>query len=321
MVTSWPEGFPGFGQGAQAFAELVNQMSAGRLTVQVYGAGELVEALDVFNSVSSGAVEMGHSVSFYWQDKIPGSALFTSVPFGMTTQQTNAWLNFGGGLALWRKLYAPYGVIPFPGGSSDQQMGGWFNRPMEKLADFKQLKIRIPGLGGQVLARAGAIPVNIPGHKIFTALKTGAIDAAEWVGPYNDLALGLHQAGRYYYYPGWQEPGTTLEFLVGQKAFDALPSDLQAIVSSAAAVVNAQMLDEYIVRNAQAYQILTQSHGVEVRHFPLDLLAQLRQLTDELLDEQSEKDALTREIVESYRDFLAELSGYIDKGSYFYRDH
>lgn len=310
LVTSWPQSYPGFGRGSQLFAELVSQMSDGRLTVSVYGAGQRVEALEVFDAVSDGRAQMGHSVSSYWQEKIPGAAIFTSVPFGMNAKNTSAWLNDGGGLELWRKLYAPYGVLPFPGGGSDQQMGGWFNQPIESLDDFQNMRIRIPGLGAKVLQRAGAQTVQISGEALFAALKTGQIDAAEWVGPYNDLALGLHHAAKYYYYPGWQEPGTTLEFLVNQSAFEALPADLQAIVTSAMAVVNSRMLDEYVSRNTQAYQILTQQHDIDVRPFSGGVLKELYLLTEQVLAEEAKSNEQVSEILDSYQRFSEGLLNY-----------
>ena len=196
----------------------------------MYGAGELVPAFEVFDAVSRGTAEMGHGAAYYWKGKSEAAQFFAAVPFGMNAQEMNAWFYYGGGLELWREIYAPFGLMPAPAGNTGVQMGGWFNKEINRLDDLKGLKMRIPGLGGEVLRRAGGTPVNLPGGEIFTALQTGAIDATEWVGPYNDLAFGLHKAAKYYYYPGWHEPGTTLEAIVNKQAFDALPKDLQSIV-------------------------------------------------------------------------------------------
>jgi len=188
MVTSWPKNFPGLGTSAERLAERINAMSAGRLTVKVYAAGELVPALEVFDAVSRGTAEMGHGTPYYWKGKVPAAQFFSSVPFGLSTLEMNAWLSHGGGQALWDETYAPFGVKPLSAGNTTMQMGGWFNKEINSLDDIKGLKIRMPGLGGEVWSKLGAITVNLPGGEIFTSLQTGAIDATDWVGPYNDLA-------------------------------------------------------------------------------------------------------------------------------------
>ncbi len=243
MVTAWPKNYPGLGTGAERIAERITALSGGRLTVKVYAAGELVPALEVFDSVSRGTAEMGHGAAYYWRGKVPAAQFFTSIPFGLSTQEMNAWLNKGGGQQLWEEAYAPFGVLPLAAGNSGMQMGGWFNKEINSLQDLRGLKIRTPGLGGEVLTRLGATTVNLPGGEIFTALQTGAIDATDWVSPYNDLAFGLHKAARYYYYPAWQEPQAVIEMLVSKKAFEALPADLQAIVREVALASNQAMLD------------------------------------------------------------------------------
>ena len=193
-------------------------------------AGELVPAFEVFDAVSSGTAEMGHGAAYYWKGKSEAAQFFASVPFGMNAQELAAWFYYGDGLSLWREVYEPFGLIPAPAGNTGVQMGGWFNKEINGLADLEGLKMRIPGLGGEVLRRAGGTPVNLPGGEIFTALQTGSIDATEWVGPYNDLAFGLHQVARYYYYPGWHEPGTCLEAMFNAEAFAALPEDLRTAI-------------------------------------------------------------------------------------------
>ncbi|MEX2327479.1 MAG: TRAP transporter substrate-binding protein, partial [Pseudomonadales bacterium] len=227
MVTTWPKNLPGMGLAPEQIAKLVDQMSNGRLKITVYGAGEIVPALGVFEAVSLGNVEMGHGAAYYWKGKVPAAQFFTAVPFGLTAQEQNAWLHHGGGMQLWEELYGKYDLVPIAGGNTGVQMAGWFNKEINSLGDIKGMKMRIPGLGGEVFERAGGTAINLPGGEIFTSLQTGVIDATEWVGPYNDLAFGLHQVARYYYYPGWQEPGPALETIVNKKAFDGLPDDLQ----------------------------------------------------------------------------------------------
>ena len=201
LITSWPKNFPGLGTAPERFAEMVGKMSNGRLNIKVYGAGEIVPALEVFDGVQNGTAQMGHSGAYYWKGKNPATQFFTAVPFGLNAQEMSSWLHNGGGQELWDELYGSFNLKPFAGGSTGVQMAGWFNRKIDSLEDLKGLKMRIPGLGGEVLKRLGGSPVNVPGGELFTALQTGAIDATEWVGPYNDMAFGLYKAARYYYYP------------------------------------------------------------------------------------------------------------------------
>ncbi|MBE9567764.1 MAG: TRAP transporter substrate-binding protein, partial [Proteobacteria bacterium] len=214
MVTTWPKNFPVLGTGANELAKLITEMSDGRIKVKVYGAGELIPAFEVFDAVSRGTAQIGHGSAYYWKGKIEEAQFFSTVPFGMNAQEMTAWLYYGGGMELWKETYEPFGIIPAAAGNTNVQMAGWFNKEINGVDDLKGLKMRIPGLGGEVLKRAGGTPVNLPGGELFTSLKTGAIDATEWVGPYNDLAFGLHKAAKYYYYPGWHEPGTTLEAII-----------------------------------------------------------------------------------------------------------
>jgi len=252
MVTAWPKNFPGLGTNANLLAALIEEMSGGRIKVKVYGAKELVPAFEVFDAVSRGTAEMGHAGAYYWKGKSEAVQFFSSVPFGLTAQEMNAWLYYGGGMELWRELYDPFGLVPAATGNSGVQMAGWFNREINTVDDLKGLKMRIPGLGGEVLQRAGGTPVTIPGGELFTALQSGTIDATEWVGPYNDLAFGFYKVAKYYYYPGWHEPGTTMECMINKKAFNALPKDLQAIVLNACKAANMDMLAEFTARNNQA---------------------------------------------------------------------
>ena len=197
MVTTWPKNFPGLGTTAELFAERVEAMSGGRMTIQVFGANEIVPAMGVFDAVSDGSAEMGHGGSDYWRGKVPAAQFFTTIPFGMNAQEMNAWLHHGGGLELWREVYEPFDIIPFAGGNTGIQMAGWFNKEINSMEDLRGLKMRIPGLAGDVFNRAGGSAVNIPGGELYTSLQTGVIDAAEWVGPANDQSFGFHQIARY----------------------------------------------------------------------------------------------------------------------------
>jgi TRAP-type mannitol/chloroaromatic compound transport system substrate-binding protein len=304
MVTTWPKNFPGLGTGANKLAELIGEMSGGRIEVKVYGAKELVPAFEVFDAVSQGTAEIGHGAAYYWKGKSEAAQFFSTVPFGLTAQEMNGWLYHGGGLELWTELYAQFGLVPAPAGNTGVQMGGWFNKEINSVDDLKGLKMRIPGLGGEVLQRAGGTPVNLPGGELFTSLQSGAIDATEWVGPYNDLAFGLYKAAKYYYYPGWHEPGTTLEAMVNKQVFDALPKDLQSIVLNACKVVNQDMLAEYTARNPAALQTLLTEHGVDLRKYPDDVLIKLRELSNEVVAEIANKDDFSKRTYTSYQKFL-----------------
>jgi TRAP-type mannitol/chloroaromatic compound transport system substrate-binding protein len=303
MVTTWPKNFPGLGTGANNLAKLITEMSGGRIDVKVYGAKELVPAFEVFDAVSRGTAEMGHGAAYYWKGKSEAAQFFAAVPYGLTAQEMNGWLYHGGGMALWEQIYGRFNLIPAAAGNTGVQMGGWFNKQINSLGDLKGLKMRIPGLGGEVLKRAGGTPVNLPGGELYTSLQSGAIDATEWVGPYNDLAFGLYKAAKYYYYPGWHEPGTTLEAMINKDAFNKLSKDLQSIVLNACKVVNQDMLAEYTARNNAALHDLVNKHKVDLRQFPDDVLAKLRQLSDDVVAEVAAKDKLTKQVYESFRTF------------------
>jgi TRAP-type mannitol/chloroaromatic compound transport system substrate-binding protein len=303
MVTTWPKNFPGLGTGAEFLAQTINDMSGGRMAVKVYGAGELVPAFESFDAVSRGTAEIGHGAAYYWKGKSEAAQFFAAVPFGFTAQEMNAWLYHGGGMALWQEVYAPFGLFPTAAGNTGVQMGGWFTKEINSLDDLKGLKMRIPGLGGEVLKRAGGTPVNLPGGEIFTSLQSGAIDATEWVGPYNDLAFGLYKAAKYYYYPGWHEPGTTLECFINKKALEALPKDLQSIVINACRVANQDMLADFTAKNNAALQTLVKEHNVEVRRFPDDVLTKLKELSDQVVAEVAKQDTVSKKVYDSYEKF------------------
>jgi TRAP-type mannitol/chloroaromatic compound transport system substrate-binding protein len=310
MVTTWPKNFPVLGTGANELAKLITDMTDGRIKVKVYGGGELVPAFEVFDAVSRGTAQMGHGSAYYWKGKIEEAQFFSTVPFGLNAQEMTAWLYHGGGMELWEQTYEPFGVIPTAAGNTTVQMAGWFNKEINSVNDLKGLKMRIPGLGGEVLKRAGGTPVNLPGGELFTSLKTGAIDATEWVGPYNDLAFGLHKAAKYYYYPGWHEPGTTLEALINKKAFDALSKDLQVIVKNACKVVNQNMSTEYTAKNNAALDTLVNKHKVDVRMLPDDVLEKLKALSDEVVSELAGKNKAAEKIYASYDKFRKQVTAW-----------
>ena len=310
LITAWPKNLPGAGLSAERLAERLRAMSNGRLDIKVYGAGELVGAFEVFDAVSAGTAEMGHGASYYWRGKIPIAALFSGVPFGMIAQEMNAWLRYGGGLELWRELYAPFSLVPFVVGNTGVQMAGWFNKEIKSLDDLQGLKMRIPGLGGEAFDRAGGVPVNVPAGEVFTSLQTGVIDATEWIGPYNDLALGLYTAGNYYYYPGWHEPATTLELIVNQQAFESLPADLQAMIETAAQANNDDTLADYVAHSQAALDTLVNEHGVQLRPLPKDVLEQLREAAQGVVAEAAGQDELSQRIYASYMAFAERARRY-----------
>ena len=311
LVTAWAKNYPGLGTGANRFAERVTAMSGGRLTIKVHGAGELVPAMGVFDAVRDGSAEMGHSASYYWKGKHPATPFFTAVPFGLTAQELNSWVNFGGGQELWDELYGEFGIKPLPCGNSGTQMAGWFRKEINSLEDIKGLKIRAPGLAGEVMQRIGATPVQMPGGEVFTSMQTGALDAADWVGPYNDLTFGLHKVAKYYYYPGWQEPGAMLEMMINKEKWDALPEDLQAIVKNAAEAENQHIYDEFTARNAEALKQLVNEHGVELRRLPDEVLEALEKTSQEAVEDLVAGNDQARRIYESYRDFRDSVMPYI----------
>ena len=310
LVTTWPKGLPGLGAAPENFARRVNEASGGRLRIKVFGAGEIVPAFEVFDAVSRGVAEAGHGASYYWKGKIPAAVFFTAVPFGMTAQEANGWLHYGGGLALWRELYAPFGVIPYAGGSTGVQMAGWFNTRLNSREDLAGLKMRIPGLAGEVFDAAGGSAVRIAGGEVYTSMQTGVIDAVEWVGPYNDRTLGLMEVGDYYYYPGWHEPGAMLETIVNAEALAALPEDLQAIVQIAARATNTDMLDDFTANNSESLQILLRDFDTEVLPLPDDVMDALYEQSQVAIQALVDADPMAKKIAASYFSFADKARTY-----------
>lgn len=303
MVTTWPKNFPGLGTGANYLAKSIEQISGGQIKVKVYGSGELVPALGVFDAVSRGTAQLGHGASYYWQGKHSATPFFAAVPFGLNANELNSWITHGGGQKLWDELYKPFGVRAFLAGNTGVQMGGWFNKEIKTMKDFKGLKMRMPGLGGEVLRKSGATVVNLPGGELFQALKSGAIDATEWVGPYNDLAFGFHKAAKFYYYPGWHEPTAGLECLINENAYNELPKNLQECVRIACQAANYHMYSEFNAKNNAALDTLVNKHKVKLRQFPEEVLKTLNKYSEEVLAEVGKKDALSKKIYSSFKNF------------------
>lgn len=316
MVTTWPPNFPVVGEGCNLFAQWVNDMSNGEMEIRVYGSGELIPALECFDAVSSGAAEMASGASYYWSGKNEAFPFFTTIPFGMNAQQANAWLIAGGGNELWREAYAKYNIIPFPAGNTGMQMAGWFNKEINSIHDFKGLKMRIPGLGGAVVAKAGGTPVLSSGSEIYTNLERGVIDATEWIGPYHDYIMGFHKIARYYYAPGWHETGSVLELMVNKKAFENLPSHLQAIIEAAAYKFNIWCLSTFEAKNNEYLVKLVEEEKVEVRSFSPEILAGLRKYSEEVLESLGNKSKENKVIYNAYMDFMTGIrhwSNYSEK--------
>jgi len=306
MTTVWGKNFPVFGESANLIAKWISEMSNGRLNIKVYGNGELVPGYETFDAVSMGVTEMGAGCSYYWQGKEPAAVFFATIPFGMNAQQVLSWLIGGDqdGMKLWKEVYAPFDLIPFIGGNTGVQMGGWFNKEINSMEDLKGLKMRIPGLAGKALEKAGGAAVNVAAGEIFTNLERGVIDATEWVGPYHDYKLGLHKAAKYYYAPGWHEPGTQLEFIINNKAWQKLPTDLREIVHAATHKVQTWMLAEFDAQNGLYLKKLLEEEGVVLKEFPDEVLRSLKQYSKEAVSELVGADPLAGKVYDSYQKFM-----------------
>ncbi len=308
MVTSWPPGFPILQTGAEELAKRVGELTQGRFTIQVFAGGELVPPLGVFDAVSQGTVQCGHSASYYWAGKSPAVQWFTSVPFGLNAQGMNAWLYYGGGLKLWEEVYSSFGLVPRPAGNTGVQMGGWFNKEINTLSDFKGLKMRIPGLGGKVVKKAGGTVVLLPAGEIYTSLERGVIDATEWVGPYHDLRMGFQRVAKFYYGPGWHEPGSVLELIINKKAYEALPAEFKAALDAAAAETNVKMLAEFEQKNSKALSLLETDGNIKLKIFPDQVMIGLRKLAKEVLSQEASKDPMAAKVHKSFKEFKTRLN-------------
>jgi TRAP-type mannitol/chloroaromatic compound transport system substrate-binding protein len=320
MVTTWPKGFPGLGTGAERLAQRISAGSDGKLKVAVYAAGEHVPPFESFDAVSQGTAEMYHAFDYYWQNKSKGFNFFAAVPFGMTGPEMDAWIYFGGGQELWDELAAGFNIKPFIVGNTGAQMGGWFARDINTIADIRGLKFRMPGIGGEVLRRLGAVAVALPGGEIFAALQSGAIDGTEWVGPWNDLAFGFHKIVKNYYYPGFHEPGTALACGMNKDFWDSLSATEKQVVRSACEAENAATSAEFNARNATALNELINKHRVRIRRFPNDLLNAFGQVSGEVVAEVGNSDPMTKRIYESFLAFRQKSIAWSKLGEQGFRD-
>ena len=314
MVTTWPVDFPIFQEGAERFAEKVKAASQGQLQVQVFAGGELVPALGTFDAVSQGSVEMGHGSAYYWAGKVPAAQFFSTVPFGMSADDMQAWLHDGGGLELWQELYANFNLIPIPMGNTGTQMGGWFNKRIDSTGDLKGLRMRIPGLGGKVLALAGGNPVLQSGAELYTALERGVIDATEWVAPFHDTRLGLQRAAKYYYYPGWHEPGTEFELIINKNAWNTLPQHIKNIVELAAAEAGRWIYLKMKKQNSEALAELRKNPNIEILPFPPQVLTELHQLTKTTLQQAAQEDEQFNKVWQHYEQFKEQMNSWNSLG-------
>jgi len=307
MVTSWPKSLDTIFGGAQTVCDRVAAMTGGKFTIKPYAAGEIVPGLEVLDAVQNGTVECGHTASYYYVGKNSALAFGTSMPFGLTAQQQNAWLYHGGGLEAMQKVYADFNIINFPAGNTGAQMGGWFKKKVQSLGDLQGLKMRIPGLGGKVMSRLGVNVQVLPGGEIFLALDRGAIDAAEWVGPYDDEKLGLNKAAPYYYYPGWWEPGATLEVQVNKSQWDKLPREYQEIFKTAAIEANLNMLSKYDALNREALTRLL-NNGTQLVAYSPEILKAAQKAAFEIYEENSANNPSFKEIYQQWNKFRSLIS-------------
>ncbi len=307
-VTTWPKNYPGLGMMPERVAQYVSDMTDGRITIKVHGAGEIVPAFESFDAVSRGTADMYHGAEYYWQGKSKGFNFFTAVPFGLTANEQNAWIYYGGGQELWDSLSAKFNIKAFPAGNTGVQMGGWFAKEINSLDDWKGLKIRMPGIGGEVARRLGAAAVALPGGEIFPSLQSGAIDATEWVGPWNDLAFGFYKVVKNYYWPGFHEPGSTLALGINLDLWNEFSKPDQAILQAACAAVDSRSLAEYNMQNGRALKTLIEKHKVELKRFPNDLLASVGKVSGEVMREAAAEDAAVKEIFDSYLAARTEVS-------------
>ncbi|GFE70551.1 TRAP dicarboxylate transporter- DctP subunit [Chroococcus sp. FPU101] len=318
MATSWPPSLDTIFGGATVLADRVAALTNGKFKITPRAAGEIAPALEVLNVVSQGAVQCGHTASYYYVGKSPVLAFGTTVPFGLTAQQQNAWLYEGGGLKRLQEIYAnKFNVIEFPCGNTGTQMGGWFRKEVSSVNDLKGLKMRIPGLGGQVMSKLGVTVQSLPGGEIFQALQTGAIDAAEWVGPYDDEKLGLNRVAKYYYYPGWWEPGATLELQINLNEWKKLPPQYQEAIYTATFEANTTMLARYDSRNNEALQRLLTS-GTQVRAYSPEILTAAEQAAFAIYDEFAAKDADFKAVYEEWKQFRTRIYAWhkLNEGSF-----
>lgn len=310
MVTSWQKNFPGLGTSAQRLADSITAMTDGRLTVKLYAAGELVPAFEVFDAVSTGTADLYHTSDYYFQGKHTALNFFTTVPMGLTANELDAWVHHMGGQALWDELLGGFGIKPFLAGNTGAQMGGWFNKEIASVEDLKGLKIRMPGLGGEVLRRLGATAINLPGGEIFPSLQSGAIDATEFVGPWNDLALGFYKISKFYYYPGFHEPGGSTSCGINLNVFNDLSTADQVLIEKACTAENNMNYSEFNANNGKALDILINKHKVNLKMFPDEVFAAIGEKAEEVMLEVSQTDDISKRIYDSFIEARKELANW-----------
>lgn len=300
MVTSWPKNFPGMGTGAERLARRIESLSDGQINIKVYAAGELVGGLECFDAVSEGKADIYHAAEYYWQGKSPAFNFFAAVPMGLTANEMTAWIRFGGGQELWDELSGKFNIKPLLGGNTGVQMGGWFQKDMNSIEDFQGLRIRMPGLGGEVMRKIGATPVTKQGGELFQALSQGNIDATEWVGPWNDLAFGFHTIVKKYYYPGIHEPGTALGLGTNLDLWQDMSAKERNIIENAAMAENDYMYSDFNANNSRALDTLVNEHGVELLRFSDEILARLATVSAEVVADAAKADELTKRVYDSF---------------------
>jgi TRAP-type mannitol/chloroaromatic compound transport system substrate-binding protein len=310
MVSTWPRDFPGLGTGAQRFAQRLSDMTDGRIQVEYFAGGERVAPFDSFDEVASGNAQIYHGAEYYWKGKHPGFAYFTAVPFGLTYTEMNAWMRFGGGQELWDELGAEFGLKGLMCGNTGVQMGGWFNKEINSAEDLKGLKMRIPGQGGDVMAKLGASPVSLPGGQIYENLVSGSIDATEWVGPWNDEAMKLYEAAKFYYWPGFHEPGPMLAIGMNKSWWEDLSTSDQLTIEAASSMENDVMMSEFNAKNGASLQRLVDEQGVELREFSDDIYDAFGRASEEVYEEVKAHSDLAARIHESYRQARVELGSW-----------
>lgn len=310
MVSTWPRDFPGLGTGAQRFAQRLSDMTEGRIQVEYFAGGERVAPFDSFDEVASGNAQIYHGAEYYWKGKHPGFAYFTAVPFGLTYTEMNAWMRFGGGQELWDELAAEFDLKGLMCGNTGVQMGGWFNKEINSASDLRGLKMRIPGQGGDVMAKLGASPVSLPGGQIYENLVSGSLDATEWVGPWNDEAMKLYEAAKFYYWPGFHEPGPMLAIGMNKSWWERLSSSDQLIIEAASSMENDVMMAEFNAKNGASLQRLVDEQGVELREFSDDVYDAFGKASDEVYEEVKAHSDLAARIHESYEMARNELGSW-----------
>lgn len=304
LAHSWPSNFPVFGDAVKNMVATAHKMSNGRLVITVDSKNKHKAPFGIFDMVKAGQYDMGHSASYYWKGKDPNTLFFTSMPFGMTAPEQYGWFYYGDGMALMQKVYDKHNIMSFPGGNTGNQMGGWFQKEIKSIKDLKGLKMRIPGFAGEVLAKVGAKPTNIPAGELYTALERGTIDALEWVGPSLDLRMGFHKIAPYYY-TGWHEPATELQFLVNKKKWNSLPADLQEILRVAMRAAAYDMYAQSYHESAKNWAAMkTEYPNIKVKTFPADVIKAMKAANDELIKEAAAKDPLAKEIIASQAAYL-----------------